>query len=132
MTNKMPPTENIEADVKKNRKLVKEAGWTIDRRGKWDKNCPYSESIYVDSGHNTWATRKAYRWQDHIYMLKKKNEKGETKTIYVTEPYHFEDESFADMHLLIEDGWSVEIQSSQDFSLHYPGQTIPIWITRED
>ena len=122
--------KKLEDHRKKNKKYLKEHGWTVYYG--WDKYCPYAEYIYEDCGRGTgWERARAFPWQDHTRRLKKKDEEGNTQTIYVTEPYHFRNNDFTDIHVLIEDGWKVVLTNSHDLSLHYPGKTIPIWITRD-
>ena len=129
-TEQIIENKKLEDHRKKNKKYLKERGWTIYYG--WDKYCPYAEDIYEDCGRGTgWERARAFPWQDHTRRLKKKDKEGNTRTVYVTEPYHFETRDFTDIQILIEDGWSVLMPNSRDFALHNPGKTILVWISRQ-
>jgi len=64
-------------------------------------------------------------WLDHLSRLTKEGE----ETIYVTEPYYLDGESFVELGKIIRDGWDVEIRLGN--SIHNPGEALPIWISKE-
>ena len=65
-------------------------------------------------------------WYDHPWVLEK-----DGATIYAIEPYDFGQDSWGEMARLVDEGWQVEIMGSE-YSVHNPGETIVIWISREE
>ena len=81
-TEQIIENKKLEDHCKKNKKYLKEHGWTVYYG--WDKYCPYAEHIYEDCGGRTgWERARAFPWQDHTRRLKKKDEEGNVKQIPV-------------------------------------------------
>lgn len=80
---------------------------------------PYGYDLTHTNGSGT------PEWYDHPWTLEK-----EGVTIYATEPYHIGGNDWADMARLVDEGWDVEIMESK-YSVHNPGETIVIWISKD-
>ena len=67
-------------------------------------------------------------WRDHTYRLVGKDRDGKPLEYFISEPYGLHEEGLRSLLKLADEGWRVRIDA--DWSLHYPGTTLRITLSR--